>query len=145
MTAHFEGDVEARWLVEEGPDRRMVLVSAFTFVDSTGYRWEAKAGEIIDGASIPKELWNQVVGTPFTGDYRRAAVVHDVACARREKTSKEVHRMFYEAMICDGTDKTRALLFYTAVRLFGPQWPQEVRAGQISFRELERALDGGKR
>jgi hypothetical protein len=90
-----------------------------------------------------------VVGTPFIGDYRRASVVHDVACERHEKTSRDAHRMFYEAMLTDGTSKPRALLFYTAVRLFGPQWDQQrgfhpmlaARAHEIDFDRFEAALD----
>jgi hypothetical protein len=148
-TPHFEGNVDTRWLVHGGADREMELLSEFAFVDSFGYRWTAHAGEKVDGASIPDQVWSTVVGTPFIGDYRRASVVHDVACERHEKTSREAHRMFYEAMLADGTEKARALLFYTAVRLFGPQWddrrgfrPMLAHPAQdIDFDRLEAALD----
>ena len=146
---HFEGNVDTRWLVERGEDRKMEMLSEFAFIDSKGYRWAAHRGEQVDGASIPEVVWSKVVGTPFIGDYRRASVVHDVACVRREKTSKEAHRMFFEAMLADGTAKERALLFYTAVRLFGPKWDQQrgfrpmfaVPAEEIDFDRLEAALD----
>jgi hypothetical protein len=146
---HFEGNVETRWLVTPGADREMELLSDFSFVDSTAYRWTAHRGEHVDGASIPEVIWSQIVGTPFIGDYRRASVVHDVACARHERTSRQAHRMFYEAMLADGTSKERALLFYTAVRLFGPKWDavggfRPMLAGasaQIVFDQLEAALD----
>jgi hypothetical protein len=146
---HFEGDVETRWLVHGGADREMELLREFAFVDSKGYRWVAHSGEKVDGASIPEQVWSTVAGTPFIGEYRRASVVHDVACDRHEKTSREAHRMFYEAMRTDGTEKARALLFYTAVRLFGPQWDQQrgfrpmlsARAQDIDFDQLEVALD----
>jgi hypothetical protein len=145
----FEGEVETRWLVHGGADREMEILREFAFVDSTGYRWAAYPGEKVDGASIPEQVWSEVVGTPFIGDYRRASVVHDVACDRREKSSREAHRMFYEAMLADGTSKQRALLFYTAVRLFGPQWDQRrgfrtmlaAQAQDIDFDRLETALD----
>ena len=125
----------------------MRILREFSFVDSAGYRWTARPGEVVDGASIPEVLWSKVVGTPFIGDYRRASVVHDVACNRHEKTSREVHRMFYEAMLEDGTSKERALLFYTAVRLFGPQWDQQrgframLSRPEINFDQFEAALD----
>jgi hypothetical protein len=146
---YFEGDVDTRWLVHGGADREMQLLSEFAFIDSAGYRWAAHSGEKVDGASIPEQVWSTVVGTPFIGDYRRASVVHDVACERHEKTSRDAHRMFYEAMLADGTEKARALLFYTAVRLFGPQWdrhrgfrPMLAHAAQdIDFDRLEAALD----
>jgi hypothetical protein len=32
----------------------------------------------VDGTSIPQMFW-WVIGSPYTGDYRRAAVLHDAA------------------------------------------------------------------
>jgi hypothetical protein len=146
---HFEGNVDTRWLTNADSDRRMRLLSDFAFVDSSAFKWVAPAGDIVDGASIPEQVWTQLIGTPFIGDYRRASVVHDVACARQIKNSREAHRMFYEAMLADGTSKPRALLFYTAVRLFGPKWDENgARATpladpglDIDFDALESALD----
>jgi Protein of unknown function (DUF1353) len=153
---HFVGEVESRWMVQEGEDRAMVLLKDFTFVDKNEFPWVAHTGDVIDGASIPEAIWSQIMGTPFIGDYRRASVVHDVACQRRPLSSKDAHRMFYEAMIADGTPKARALLFYTAVRLFGPKWeegakklglgpvtPKSISANaeSIDFDQFEKALD----
>ena len=126
MAAYFEGDVKTLWLVEgevgdDGPDRRMQLLADFAFVDPNGVRWEAPAGHIIDGASIPQMLWS-LAGDPYTGTYRRASVLHDVACDARTQPAKVVHRMFYDAMVADGTSAAQAVEFYTAVRLFGPHW-----------------------
>jgi hypothetical protein len=99
----------------------MELLSEFAFVDSFGYRWTAHAGEKVDGAASPI-MWSTVVGTPFIGDIAgRASFTTSPASAMRRRRV-EAHRMFYEAMLADGTEKARALLFYTAVRLFGPQW-----------------------
>lgn len=138
MPAHFVGNVDARWLIDDGEDRKMQLLANFTFIDSTNFTWQANVGDIVDGTSIPEAVWSEVVGTPFIGEYRRASVVHDVACDKHIKTSKEAHRMFYEAMLVDGTSSARALLFYTAVRLFGPQW--EAAAGGITNKAFKRAL-----
>jgi hypothetical protein len=118
---HFEGEVHAEWLRHAGDDRRMRLLRPFVFVDDDGTRWIAEAGDQIDGASIPEFLWT-VAGSPFIGDYRRATVIHDVACQKRLRPSKEVHRMFYFAMRCDSVPEDVAIKFYTAVRLFGPRW-----------------------
>lgn len=146
----FQGEVETRWLRHGGPDRKMQLLADFAYIDRSGYAWLAVKGDTVDGASIPDELWSRLVGTPFVGDYRRATVVHDVACQRQIKTSREAHRMFYQALLEDGVAKERALLMYTAVRLFGPKWdasglhrglaPEEA-AAEIDFDELESALD----
>lgn len=149
---HFEGEVQAQWLRHDDDDRRMLLLAPFVFVDDAGTRWVAEPGDEIDGASIPRFLWT-VGGSPFVGDYRRASVIHDVECQKRRRPSKDVHRMFYEAMRCDNVPEDVALKFYTAVRLFGPKWELApsgevllfaatpgVRPG-ISFSEVSSALD----
>jgi hypothetical protein len=149
---HFEGEVRTEWLVHEGDDRQMRLLEAFAFVDDQGLRWEAAPGDVIDGASIPRFLWT-ISGSPFVGDYRRASVLHDVACQRRERPSKDVHRMFYDAMRAEGMSTDDAMKYYTAVRLFGPRWELDAQGRvrtysararvrpSLTFAELEAALD----
>ena len=80
-----------------------------------------------------------IVGTPFVGDYRRATVVHDVACQDKTRPHEEVHYMFYEAMLCDGVPDEQAFLMYTAVRLFGPKWPSST--SRRRSREALRRFD----
>jgi len=118
---YFIGEVRVLWLKQDGPDRLMELLEDFKFIDPNGKEWLAAKGRRIDGASIPRILWT-VAGDPFIGDYRRASVLHDVACDDKVEPDKSVHRMFYDAMICDGVDHETAAKFYTAVRLFGPKW-----------------------
>lgn len=137
----FEGQVDAQWLRQAGEDRDMRLLSDFAFIDSRGIRWDAPAGRTINGASIPEILWSKIVGTPYIGDYRRASVVHDVACEDRVKPHEEVHRMFYDAVLCDGVSEERAFLMYAAVRLFGPKWPS--RAARQRSRRALRKFDVG--
>jgi hypothetical protein len=117
----FIGEVDTRW-IHDGVDRNMLLLRDFAFVDSRGKRWDAKKGRIINGASIPEKLWSYVIGTPYIGKYRRATVIHDTACEDMIESHEEVHRMFYEAMLCDGMLEERALVMYMMVRLFGPKW-----------------------
>ncbi len=118
----FVGDVKTLWLRDQGaPDRNMQLLEDFKFIDSRGVEWLAPAGSVVDGASIPRVLWS-TVGDPFIGDYRRATVLHDVACDEKARPHEEVHRMFYDAMRADGVSHDRATIMYTAVRLFGPKW-----------------------
>src|SRR4029077_19182020 len=76
----FSGQPEAVWLTEDGTeDRNMEILREFLFTDPSSTKWIAPAGSVVDGASIPRALWT-IVGSPYTGDYRRASVVHDVAC-----------------------------------------------------------------
>ncbi len=119
--ARFEGQVRTEWLREAGADRRMRLLEDFVFVDDNNFRWVAPTGALVDGASIPEGFWNSV-GTPYVGDYRRASVLHDVACGEKKQPHTAVHRMFYDAMITDGVPVWTAQQMYTAVRLFGPKW-----------------------
>ena len=145
---HFEGEVIARWLKDDGEDdRTMKLVEDFCYVDPAGKRWEAGAGRRVNGASIPGSLWS-TVGAPYVGDYRRASVVHDVACEDQSApTSDEVHLMFYNAMRCDGVGAVKAWTMYEAVAQFGPSWPvfRTAVASEADIRRLgaavERAVD----
>ncbi len=119
---HFDGDVVTRWLTSStNEDRDMELVQPFAYVDPSGKRWEAAVGRIINGATIPPWLWS-AVGSPYVGDYRRASVVHDVACDDRTEPSAAVHRMFYDAMRCDGVKLIEGMILYHAVKTWGPHW-----------------------
>ena len=95
----FSGEPEARWPTEAAPDRDMVLTEAFWFEDAKGRRWDALAGSEVNGASISRFRW-AVVGSPYTGDYRRASIVHDVACDAAfgdASARRATDKMFYES------------------------------------------------
>jgi hypothetical protein len=123
MTRQFSDDPMTRWLTGNGPDRDMVLDRDFWFVDRNNKRWDASKGEIIDGASIPRALWT-LVGSPYTGFYRRASIVHDVACRKAgsdSKLRKEADRMFYDACREGGCTIQQATILYIGVRI-GAEW-----------------------
>jgi hypothetical protein len=103
------------------PDGRLMkLIEAFGFVDPAGLNWPVPAGTEVDGASIPQSLWS-IVGSPFTGKYRDASVIHDYYCDVHVRAWQAVHRVFYDAMIA-GVEKLRAKLMYAAVYFAGPTW-----------------------
>jgi hypothetical protein len=115
---HFVGVVKAQWR----PDgRTMTLLEDFSYVDPDGLVWNAPKGLVTDGASIPKLAWS-LIGGPFEGQYRDAAVVHDAACDRKDRTWEAVHEMFYRAMLTSHVDLTKAKIMYAAVYHFGPRW-----------------------
>jgi hypothetical protein len=140
----FSDDPCLLWCTERGtPDRFMTLQhKKFTF--RRGRRtWEVPVDYRTDGASIPWPLWS-VVGSPFTGDYRRAALVHDKACddaAGDDQARREADRMFYHACRAGGCSIIEATILYIGVR-FGaiknlvPAWQgsasdiQKPRAGK---------------
>lgn len=104
------------------PDgRRFSLSSDFTYVDPSGRRWEAPMGLVTDGASIPTPFWS-VIGGPFEGLFREAAVVHDAACCAQMQPWEDVHHMFYDAMRCSGVSEAKAKTMFWAVWSFGPRW-----------------------
>jgi hypothetical protein len=131
----FLGHVIVKW-IDDGPgaDRDMVLMEPFGFRDASGREWWAPKGTKIDGASIPRVLWS-TVGSPFTGDYRRASVVHDYYCETKERPWQAVHRMFYEGVLAAGVPQRQAKVLYAAVYGGGPRWSPIAGAepGQPAF------------
>jgi hypothetical protein len=121
------------------PDgRRFSLLHEFNYVDQSGRRWEAPTGLITDGASIPMPFWS-VVGGPFEGLFREAAVVHDAGCCAQMQPWEDVHHMYYNAMRCSGVEEGKAKTMFLAVWSFGPRWttlntsmPAECRIAQPS-------------
>jgi hypothetical protein len=99
----------------------MTLLDSFEYVDPARLAWEAPKGHKIDGASIPQVFWT-FVGGPFEGKYRNASVVHDYECDVKRRPWRAVHRMFYNASRCGGTEETKAKVMYAAVYHFGPRW-----------------------
>ncbi|MCE2725783.1 MAG: DUF1353 domain-containing protein [Planctomycetaceae bacterium] len=119
----FEGQVVARW---HDDGREMTLVEPFVYRDPRAVRWEAPAGAVVNGASIPRAFWS-VIGGPFSGRFRNASVVHDVACVERSRPWEDVHQMFYEACRCGGVAAVTAKTMYYAVFHYGPRWRVEER------------------
>jgi hypothetical protein len=97
------------------------LTKDFGYIDAQGKQWGAPTGFEVDGASIP-QLFYSVVGSPMSGKYRMASVVHDVACIKKSAPWKETHQMFYEACLCGGVGESKAKMMYWAVYHFGDRW-----------------------
>jgi len=115
---YFIGAVVAKWMDDS---RLMIVVDhEVVYVDRFGFRWVAEMGQLINGASVP--WFFRRIFPAYVGKYRRATVIHDVACNRRDRASDDVHRMFYEAMRCDGVGVIQAWVMWAAVRVFGPSF-----------------------
>lgn len=113
---YFIGDVDLRLVGA----RRAILLADFTFVDGNGVRWEAKAGDEVDGSSIPW-LIQRWMGSPWVGLHRFASVTHDVYCVSKQRPSEMVHKMYYDA--CRAASEPKAWWLYHGILLGGPKFP----------------------
>lgn len=132
----FIGTVVAEWSID---GRSMTLTKPFAYVSPTGIRWDAPAGSIIDGASIPQVAWS-IIGGPFEGKYRNASVIHDVACVSKNRPWQAVHEAFYTAMLAADVDKLKAKIMYAAVYHFGPRWPSKFELINIPLTEVDSKI-----
>jgi hypothetical protein len=103
------------------------LREEISFVDKQGGVWKAPIGYRTDGASIPWPFWS-IIGSPFTGNYVRAAIIHDVYCDLKSRAWKTVHSTFYYAMVADNVPILQAKVMYYAVAAFGPRWVVDANA-----------------
>ena len=110
----FLGDVQT---ICDKDGKHMYLTQAFGYVDKTGKTWCAEKGTRIDGASIPRAFW-RVIGSPYTGKYRRASVLHDAYYITKHRPKKDVDNMFLEVMLADGCNPKIAKAMYWAVKYF---------------------------
>lgn len=108
------------------PRPLLELRQDFTYLDPNGMAWTAPKGITVDGASIPRELWS-IVGSPFSGNYLHASVIHDYYCDQKTRTSHATHRAFYNGMRANGVPYFQATIMYYAVVAFGPDWTIEKR------------------
>ena len=99
----------------------MKLLKPVYFRDGAGRTWQAPAGAWLDGASIPRFFW-RVVGSPYSGRYRAASVVHDYYCNVQTRPSPEVHHVFWEMCLASGVGRWSAFWLWLAVRMFGPRF-----------------------
>ena len=84
------------------------------------------AGFVSDGASIPRFFW-RIIGSPFRGMYRDAAIVHDWLYFSGKYTRLETDRIFKQAMKELGVSAWRRGAMYRAVRIGGANSWQRYR------------------
>ena len=134
MVANFSGDPRTLWVTQgDVEDRKMTLLDDFWYDDPQGRRWLAPKGAAIDGATIPRALW-ALVGSPYTGDYRRASIVHDVACVEAGDdipARRAADRMFFHGCRTGGCSPQDATVLYVGVRIGAfmrsvPAWQPEM-------------------
>lgn len=123
------------------------------FVDATGDVWTAPPQTLTDGATIPP-IFAPLMGDRQSREYLMAAALHDAYCGVgnedlptfQTRAWEDVHRMFYEALLVNGTPSQKAKFMFAAVYLGGPRWDDPARdldriAPEILLQELEWCLE----
>ena len=128
---HFEGELLVQFLENE---TNVVVKSPIKYVDPAGVDWAVPIDFKTDGASVPRFAW--IAFPPFSGLYIRAAVVHDYYCVARDRPWREVHRVFYDAMLAAGVDGAAAKTMYAAVYAFGPRWSMQSADRSVSLSSI---------
>jgi hypothetical protein len=121
----WKGDLEVRFFSgmsgDGHPVELILLLKSFGYTDSRGVEWDVPEGYISDGASIPEFLW-ALLGGPYSGRYRDAAVIHDFYCREKTRKWQDVHLVFLEAALNRGTAESLANSMYAGILLDGPRW-----------------------
>lgn len=125
----FEGLPPHVAFLDEG--RKVQLLKPLAFIHQQWDPWPVPSGTIADGASIPQPFWS-LIGGPLEGRYRNASIVHDHYCVTRNRPWRDVHRMFYEAMLAGGVGQFKAKIMYYAVYRFGPRWSSAEEPPQLA-------------
>ena len=103
--------------IEEYDDYRFMTLAALSYITRAGKVIYVPRGFITDGASIPKAFWS-TIGSPFTGKYKRAAMVHDWLYHTVSTTRIYADQIFLEIMKERGVSLWKRLSMYRAVRTF---------------------------
>lgn len=116
----FQSSPEGRF-VNDTDRPKFVLAKDFSYTDPNGLVWTAPSGETVDGATIPQWAWS-IVGGPFSGNYLRAAIIHDYYCCSKSRDYYDTHNTFWRGLRLDGIGRAKAHLMWAAVRIGGPEY-----------------------
>lgn len=99
-----------------------------------------KAGFKFDGASIPRAFW-WLIGSPFTGKYRKAALLHDALYAAELYEREVCDNKFDEVMEKDGVNWFKRNTMWLAVRAGGGfVWSKHTKESINKARKYIRRL-----
>lgn len=107
----FKGNYDTRAYTS----RTVITLADLSYTTNEGVTHTVLKGFITDGASIPRIFWS-LIGSPFTGLYRKPSLVHDKFYATQKVTRKYADRIFLEGMKDEGVSWWRRKTMYFAVR-----------------------------
>lgn len=116
----FEGKVVVEW-VDEGFVPSMRLMQDFGFRQAQGKLWVAARGQVLEGKAMPP-LFRDLVGQPFDGGFRKAAVVYDAAAQKMTEHWQHSQRMFFDASVVEGVPEPEAKVMYLVLAAQGTRW-----------------------
>lgn len=98
---------------------RWELKAPFEYRDPPGYVLVIRVpvGFVSDGASIPRFAWS-LIGSPWSGKYARAAVIHDYGYFKQTYSRKKVDDLFLKGMEILGVPIWNRRIMYWCVRVF---------------------------
>ena len=102
--------------------RKVRVVESFSYDigKKGGSTIEVPVGFVSDGATIPRFAWF-FIGSPMTGKYRGAAILHDYLYYTAKYPRKRCDEIFLEAMTVLNVNKVKRTIIYWAVRI-GAEW-----------------------
>lgn len=109
---------EGFWTFNDLPDDIRELVSEIKFTIPSHGKVTIMPGFKFDGASIPRLFWT-LIGSPFTGKYKRAALLHDALYAAEIFSRKVCDEIFLQYMKEEKVSWWRRNSMWLAVRAFG--------------------------
>lgn len=108
---------------------KCTLIYDFGYIDPMKVGWQANAGLVTDGATIP--FWAKpFIGGSFEKEFIKAAVIHDWYCDRSVRAWTQTHRVFYDALLASGVDSVKAKMMYYAVLVGGPKWIDLIKGNE---------------
>lgn len=115
MTSSFQTELKLQWI----DGRTFALLEGFNYwtdVEGAPAIVMVPAGFVTDFASIPRGLWNLF---PPTGQYGKAAVIHDFLYRNTDLDRAICDRVFLEAMEVLKVGWLTRRTIFAAVRVFG--------------------------
>ena len=109
---------KGKYKIEEIDAYTFITLAELSYTTKKDITHTVPIGFKTDGASIPKIFWS-VVGSPFTGLYRRAALIHDYLYFSQTTKRNYADKIFLEAMKVLKVSWWKRRMMYAAVRLCG--------------------------
>ena len=109
------GIFRGKWAVEGYGAYLVKTTAELVYITTERIINVVEEGFITDGASIPRAFWT-FIGSPFTGLYRKPALIHDHFYATQKVTRKYADKLFLDAMKDEGVSWWKRHTMYRAVR-----------------------------